>query len=70
MGPRIESGYDDVGTGSERARPRLLWIGDTCGARGVSRQRKGQGASEGGKPAAACAHEGEQAVEVLSEKQR
>ena len=69
MGSRIEGGHDDVGTGPECARPRLLWIGEPGRSNGASRQRESQGASEGSEPAAACTHEGEQAVEILSEKQ-
>ena len=68
MGPRIEGGHDDVGTGPERARPRIPRVRDGRRRRGARRQRKSQGTSEGREPAPARAYEGEQAVEVLSEE--
>ena len=68
MGPRIQGGHDDMGTGPERARPRLLRIGDSRRGSGARRQRETKGASKRREPAAACANEGEQIVEVLNQK--
>ena len=53
-----------MGTGPERARPRLLRRGCRS-SRCARRQRKSQGANESSEPAAACANAG---VEVLKRK--
>ena len=68
MGTWVESGHDNVGTGPERARPRLLWIRDHRWGRPATRQGERKGASQRGERAAACAHEGDSAVEVLKKK--
>ena len=70
MGPGIEGGHDDVGTGPKCARPRLLRIRNNSRRRPATRQRERKGASEGSERATACAHEGESTVEVLNRKAR
>lgn len=70
MGPRIEGGHDDLGTGPERARPRLLRLGHSRGGRCAGGQRESERAGEGSEPAAARAHEGEQVIEVLKRERK